>query len=104
MGGPPAIEQVAVGRICRRYRTGPLVAFVKGHLTVVSRASTKIFDGWFKNIRQKRGPSKKSYSTLFMTLFGPFLCSRNSYFYININAYCLPVPIFGPSDPPFWSV
>ncbi len=38
----------------RRYRPVPLVAFVKGHLRVVLKATTKLFDGCEKNTRQKR--------------------------------------------------
>ena len=41
----PAVEAVTMVRVCRRYRTVPLEAFVKGHLRVVSRATTKLFDG-----------------------------------------------------------
>ncbi len=49
----PIIECMTLGRDCRRYRTVPLEAFVKGHLRVVWKASTKVFDGYEKNIRQK---------------------------------------------------
>ncbi len=37
-------------RVSRRYRTVPLEAFVKGHLRVVWKASTKVFDGWIQNV------------------------------------------------------
>ncbi len=49
----PIIECVTIERDCRRFRTVPLVAFVKGHLRVVWKASTKVFDGVEKDIRQK---------------------------------------------------
>ena len=49
----PIIECMTLVRDCRRYRTVPLEAFVKGHLRVVWKASTKVFDGYEKNIRQK---------------------------------------------------
>ena len=46
----PAVEAVPMVRVCRRYRTVPLEAFVKGHLRVVWRATTKIFNGCVKYI------------------------------------------------------
>ena len=54
LGLYPIIECVTLVRDCRRYRTVPLVAFVKGHLRVVSRVTTKVFDGWYSWV-----PSKK---------------------------------------------
>ncbi len=50
----PAVEAVTMVRVYRRYRTVPLEAFVKGHLRVVSRVTTKVFDGWYSWV-----PSKK---------------------------------------------
>ena len=56
---PPAIECVTMLRVCRRYRTVPLEAFVKGHLRVVWRATTKLFDGWYSWV-----PSKHDFCVL----------------------------------------
>ena len=50
----PTIEPVTMVRDCRRYRTVPLEAFVKGHQRVVLRVTTKVFDGCEKNTRQNR--------------------------------------------------
>ncbi len=52
----------------------PLEAFVKGHLRVIWRVTTKVFDGWFQKV-----PSKKhdSMLTLFSSFWGSKYGSKN---------------------------
>ncbi len=49
----PTVDGVTMIRWCRRHRTVPLVAFVKGHLRVLLKGITKDFDGCKKNVPQK---------------------------------------------------
>ncbi len=69
-GAYPTIESVKIERTCRRYRMVPLEAFVKGHPTVVSRATTKVFDGYKKKIRQKLKPK---FLAVFPPVFGSYI-------------------------------
>ena len=77
----PAVDAVTMVRVCRRYRRLPLEAFVKGHLRVVLRATTKVFDGW-KKISVKKTQLIISVQTsvfsLFRVLFGALIWVNSS--------------------------
>ena len=81
----PTIESVNIERTCRRYRTVPLEAFVKGHLRVVWKATTKLFDGWFSWV-----PSKKDKKNLCQKNASkhPF-CEQNEMFQVYFLPYIL---------------
>ena len=101
----PTVDGVTMIRWCRRHRTVPLVAFVKGHLRVLLKGITKDFDGCKKMSLKKT----KIMFPVFFSVLGSFkylfwaslLCLLSLLFCPSQHPYRS--ALFGPSVHPFYS-